>query len=165
MESRALKGGGRRKEAAPAEGRRDGVLRPAGRQRMWRPLASFFMMRSCSRFHSFLLSSARFSYFHPADELHDFLAVHQELARAVRFERFVRADLIGGVHVRVAEKELAVADVDVRLTDLRAAGAHALDFPAAKHDAAFVALFNRIVVTSALVDNCHLKSLANFLFL
>lgn len=33
-----------------------------GYSRTWRPWASFFMMRSCSRFQSFLLWSARFSY-------------------------------------------------------------------------------------------------------
>ena len=98
---------------------------------------------------------------HAADQLHDFAAVHEELARAVRFERFVRADLVGRIHVGVAEKEFAVADVDVREIDLGAPGAHGLHFPAAQHEPGLEFVFDRIVEAGAFVDDlCH-----NFVFL
>ena len=91
-----------------------------------------------------------------ADELHDFAPVHQELARAVGFERHVRAGLVRRRHVGVAEKKLAVAHVDVGEIDLGAGGANALYFPALKHDAGLELFFDRVVVAGALVLNeCH----------
>ena len=95
-----------------------------------------------------------------ADELHDLAAVHEELSRAVRLKRHVRAGLVRRRHVGVAEEELAVAHVDVREVDLGAGGANALDFPALEHDAGLELFFDRIVVAGALVLNeCHDVSL------
>ena len=54
-----------------------------------------------------------------------------------------------------AEKELAVANVDVGEIDLRASGTDALYFPAAQHEARFEALLDRIVEGRALVDDAR----------
>ena len=98
---------------------------------------------------------------HAADQLHDFAAVHEEFARAVRLERLVRADLIRRIHVGVAEKEFSVADVDVGEIDLGAPGANGLHFPAAKHESRFEFVLDRVVKARAFVDDlCH-----NFVFL
>ena len=82
--------------------------------------------------------------------------MHQELARTIRFKRFVRAGLVCRIHMCIAEKQLAVTNVDVGKVNLGSACANAFDFPAMEDEPCFVALLNGVVVSCALIQNARL---------
>ena len=56
----------------------------------------------------------------------------------------------------IAEKQLAVTNVDVGKVNLGAACANAFDFPAMEDEPCFVALLNGVVVSCALIQNARL---------
>ena len=56
----------------------------------------------------------------------------------------------------IAEKQLAVTNVDVGKVNLGSACANAFDFPAMEDEPCFVALLNGVVVSCALIQNARL---------
>ena len=85
--------------------------------------------------------------FDETDEFVQFMAVQQQFARAP----WLRMDVRGGAQQRVdgaAEDEgFTIFDGDVALLDVEMPGSQRLDFPALQHDAGFVALFDKIIVS------------------